>query len=43
MMMMMEETKKGKNLTLILHWCDVSLGSPVNSIRQSYSTGRKES
>ena len=28
--------------TLILHRSDVSLGSPVNSIRQTYSTGRKK-
>ena len=34
----MEENK----LTLVLHTSDVSLSSPVNSIRQSYSTGGKE-
>ena len=33
---------EGKRRTLILHKSDVSLGSPINSIRQTNSTGTKE-
>ena len=37
-----KEEEEENKLTLVLHTSDVSLSSPVNSIRQSYSAGGKE-